>query len=160
MKKIFFIILFFCSINAFAQVKQKIDSIYYLLDTIKVPANARMWDIHEEYPSLKIYSIRCHCLQYDKEPTFVYNIGNEKDYIISKKDLSIIKCVNLTTLILKSKQFTAIGFKEKYAIFRIEPSGKKYVVRRVRLLKPNKPREPSIDYENITAPDPTKQKKD
>ncbi len=48
MKKIALTIFSFYSFRAIAQTKQKTDSFYYLIDTAKIPTNARMWDIYEE----------------------------------------------------------------------------------------------------------------
>jgi len=156
MTKLSLVFLFFCSLSATAQKRPGIDSIYYLIDTAKVPANARMWDIYEEYPSFKVYVIKCPCLQYDKEPSFIYDINKIKGQTISKKELKDFKFINLVALILKVKQFTERGFKGEYAIFLVEPTGKKYILHQVRLLKPTKSREVSIDYENISPPDSTK----
>jgi hypothetical protein len=149
MKKLILIFLFLCSIKTYAQKTGKVTSIYYLIDTAKVPVNARMWDIHMEYPSLKLYTIECPCMQYGQKPTFVYDTSAIRDYVINKKKLSTIKFTSLTVLILKSKQITTIGSKGRYSIFIVEPKGEKYVVHPVRLIKPLKPRDRSIDYENM-----------
>jgi hypothetical protein len=158
-KKLYFGFVFFSSLCGFAQTRQKIDSVYYLVDTAKIPANERMWDIHEEYPSFKVYIIQCPCLRYNNKPSFVYNASEVKDYRITRKQLKALKLINLPALIRKVKQFTAGDFKGKYTIFLVEPAGKGYVYHRVRLLYPLKPRSPSIDYEIISPPGTTKLKK-
>jgi len=157
MKKIFFIILFFCSSNAFAQLKQKIDSIYYLLDTVKTPVNDRIWEIDDE-GDFKYYTILCPCLAYGLQPTFFYRVdfGGQ---IINNTKLKTIKLISVSSLILKAKKFTDSGFKGKYAIFFIEPKEKEFISHKVSLRPAKKP-EILIDYENIPAPDSIKQKKD
>ncbi|MDB5016750.1 MAG: hypothetical protein JWQ84_1582 [Mucilaginibacter sp.] len=156
MKKLSFIILVFSSFCSLAQKNQKIDSIYYLIDTAKIPSNAQMWDVHTEYPAFKVYTIKCPCLQYDKEPIFIYDTNKVKGQVITKKDMKTINLINLSNLILKAKQFTNTSFKGKYAIYIVEPNGKRYIYHAVRLLKP---RASTVDYENITFPDSTKFKK-
>jgi hypothetical protein len=152
MKKTFFlIILILGTITAFAQTKQKVDSLYYLIDTANIPKNARLWDIHEEYPSLKAYVIQCPCLRYGQEPMFVYDTKEATGQTITEEELNALKLTNLSTLILKAKQFTATDFKGKYIIFLGEPIGKNYIFHKVRLLKPIKSRGTTIDYENIPA---------
>jgi len=49
------------------------------------------------------------------------------------------------------------GLKE--AFFLVEPNGNKYIYYKVQLLKPLKPRQPSVDYENIPPTDTTQHKK-
>ena len=117
----------------------------------------QMWDIHDEYPSLKMYTIKCPCLKYDQEPSFVYDdTGDNKGIKINEKQLKALKPVSLAALILKAKQFTSADFKGKYAIFLVEPAGSSYIFHQVRLLNPTKPRENTVDYENIPKVDSTK----
>ncbi|MDP9078436.1 MAG: hypothetical protein M3O71_13465 [Bacteroidota bacterium] len=157
MKKIFFIILLFCSYNAIAQKSSKIDSIYYLIDTANTPVNDRMWEIHEEYPSFKIYIIQCPCLQYDQKPSLIYDTKKTNGKVISQKQLKALKLTNIAILIVKIKQSLTNDFTGKYVFFLVEPLGKKYIFHEVRTLKPRKPRGISIDYENIPG-DTTKTK--
>ncbi|MFI5139843.1 MAG: hypothetical protein ACHQIM_18620 [Sphingobacteriales bacterium] len=156
MKKIFFIVLLFCSLNAFAQTKQKIDSIYYLLDTVKIPVNDRIWEIGVE-GNFKYYTILCPCLAYGLQPTFFYRMdfGGQ---IINNTNLRTVKFISISSLILKAKKFTDSSFKGKYAIFFIEGKEKEFISHKVSLRPAKKP-EILIDYENITAPDSKKQKK-
>jgi hypothetical protein len=159
MKKLFFIIVFLNTFTAFSQKSSKIDSTYYLIDTAKIPANARMWEIHEEYTSFKEFVIQCPCLRYNQQPSFIYDEKAPTSGLISKKELDKLKLVNLTTLIAKAKKFTDMGYTGKYFIGFIEPRGKEYIFHEVRLLNPVKPRNPSIDYENIQPIDSNKKKK-
>jgi len=129
-----------------AQRHNKIDSIYYLVDTTKTPLKDRMWEIDMEYPSFKVYTIVCSCLRYDQKPTFLYDTLKNKGTIISKSQLKALFLIKLSSLITKAQQYTSVGFKGRYAIFIVEPIGKKYIYHRVNLLTP---RGPSIDYENI-----------
>jgi hypothetical protein len=115
-----------------------------------------MWDVDIEYGDIKVYSMRCTCLQYNQRPTFSYHPDINKGHILTTKDLKAINLVSLSDLLLVAKRFTTIGFKGKYAIFIVEPTGRKYVSQRVNLFIP---REPSIDYEIVSPPDSIKQKK-
>jgi hypothetical protein len=154
MKKIILIILCYCSINSYAQKSQNVDSVYYLLDTIKTPAKDRIWEIHLEYPSLKIYTIQCSCLAYDSSPAFVYRSNEQQT--LAKKDIKNFKLISLVKLIGLTKLITTKMLDHKVVFFIIEPHGQNYTLSRVHLLKPSKPRGPSIDYENIPSPDTVK----
>ncbi|MDB5008298.1 MAG: hypothetical protein JWP45_2691 [Mucilaginibacter sp.] len=156
MKKIPFILLLFSSFYSLAQTNQKIDSAYYLIDTAKNPSNARVWDIDIEYPAFKVYTIKCHCLQFDKDIIFAYDTNRVKGQVISKNDFKAINLINLNTLILKAKQFTSTGFKGKYAIFIVEPNDDGYISYRVQLITP---RESSDDNENVKPLDSARLKK-
>jgi len=159
MKKIFLAVLLFCSINASAQKIPETDSVYYLVDTVKTAANDRLWDIHEEYPSFKVYTIQCPCLQYNRQPSFIYDTKQVKGRVVSKDEFKTIKLSSLVSLIVKAKQFTSDDFKGKYAIFFIEPAGRQYILYKVRLLRPTRTRDISIDYENVPPPDSTEKKR-
>jgi len=154
MKKLAFFVLFLFSMSSFAQTRRRIDSIFYLLDTLKTPVLDRMWDVDLEYGGIKVYAIRCSCLQYDQRPTFSYHSDRAKSSTLTKKDLGTIKLTSLNELVIKAKQFTTVGFKGKYAFFIVEPDKKGYIYHQVNLLTP---RAPSIDY-IVIPPDSTKRK--
>ena len=91
--------------NACAQEEQKVDSIFYLIDTIKTPFPNRMWQI-EKNSSYKNYIIQCPCLNNNGMPTFFYSFTDKENFVktIKKNELKNIKLISLTALILKSKQ--------------------------------------------------------
>lgn len=147
MKKILFILLIIYSVVTRAFGVSKIDSIYYLLDTAKTQINDRLWDIHEEYPSLKIYIIKCPCLPFDNQPTFIENTGVAPNEIISKKKILGLKFISLERLISMAKQIATDNEKKNiYSFFFIEPTGNEFVLHHVRLHNLTKPRGPSKDF--------------
>lgn len=121
----------------FANVKA--DTVYYLLDTAKTPINDRMWEIHQEYPSLKLYTIKCSCLQFNNQPIFVENLGNSEE-IINEEKFKTIALLTLPSLIEKAKQLTSnYDLNKRYPLFLVERQSKKYIIHRVRLIRPSKP---------------------
>jgi len=145
MKKIFLLaaslIIYSLSVHA-----QKIDSVYYLLDTAKTPIRDRMWEIGIEVP-FKYYTVLCPCLKYNNQLTFAHKIGETgKMY----KNINLMRLTTLPDLISKAKKHVDNGFNG-YTFFLIEHSGKSYVVYKVGIVPP-KDNKPSIDYENIKKP--------
>ncbi len=136
MKKIIFILLCLYSSNSFAQKGRRTDSVYYLLDTAKTPLNERIWHIDNDGP-WKYYTIQCHCLQYDTEPTFAYDTRKDIPRIFSKKELKSIALINISDLIDSVKKNLENGRKDAYTLFLIEPYKKKYIIHRLNLTHPS-----------------------
>jgi len=135
MQKLFFIIIFLSSVNAFAQENKKIDSIFYLLDTVKTPLTDRMWSV-EKSSIYKNYAIQCPCLKNGGKPTFFYDIeGKDSGVLLSKKELKTVKLTSLSTLILKSKLIDSSD-RPNYTIFLIEPNEKGYIRHEVNFINP------------------------
>jgi hypothetical protein len=141
MKNIFFFTLMFFSIWVYAQGKSTKDTLYYLLDTAKTPVKDRMWEIHEEYPSLKLLTITCPCLAYGRNPVFVYSTNTEQGKVINNKKVSVIKFVSLTKLIEYVKNYTGGNFETKKIVF-IEKRKSNYMMQPVRIIKPSKDQSP------------------
>ncbi|WP_448703007.1 hypothetical protein ACFGVR_11705 [Mucilaginibacter sp. AW1-3] len=154
MKKLLLLLMFSLMISLKAY-SQKIDSVYYLLDTSKIPKNANMWDIGIEHP-FKYFTILCPCMQYGQNPTFLYK-EDDPGQTITANQLKLIKQINLVNLIQTAKSFTDKGFSIKKNIFLIEANGRKYTMHRVGIVPPQKPRRSDGDYEII--PDYKPQKK-
>lgn len=136
MKTTIFLFFTLYSLTSLCQTGDKKNSIYYLIDTTRTPIKDRMWDIHTEYPSIKTYNIKCPCLQYDSEPMFIYNIAQAESIIITKTTLKTIKLISLPELILYAKTYANPDLREAYEFYFIEPNGKKYIIHKVRLIKP------------------------
>jgi hypothetical protein len=136
MKKIVIILLYLYSSNAFAQNESTTNPVYYLLDTSKTPISERIWHIDNDGP-WKYYTIQCHCLQYNAEPTFAYDTRKDISRIISKKELKSITLINISDLIDSVKKNLENGRKEAYTLFLIEPYKKKYVSHKLNLVHPN-----------------------
>jgi hypothetical protein len=148
MKKLIIIFLFLYSFNVCAQKAPKQDSVYYFVDTLHTSPKDRMWEIDVEGP-FKYYSVKCPCLEYNQQPTFLYNyIKSPEGKVISKDELRRLKFISLPNLITLVKSVDYKGFKNKYAIFFIEPLGKGFSCKRVFFAPPRKP-QINIDYEII-----------
>ncbi len=79
-----------------AQIKR--DTIYYLLDTAKVPIKDRMFRIEREGPAM-CYILECRCFPYSRGITFLFDIANKKEKKISFQEFKKLKTVSVTQLI-------------------------------------------------------------
>ena len=136
MRNLFFLISIFYSFNVFAQTAQKVDTIYYLLDTAKTPVNDRMWEIRID-DQFKSYILNCLCLKFNGMPTFFYSVTDKADSgkIINKSEFKALKLIGLPALIIKSKELLDTEMIS-YSFFIIEPEGKKYMIHNVALTNP------------------------
>ena len=135
MKKTFYILSIFLSFHSLAWASPKADTIYYLLDLAKIPANDRMWDIHgtDQY---KYYTIQCPCLKFNGKPTFVSETS-DKGQIINKTQIKDFKLISLEALISRSKALLDNNIQPgAVSFFLIEPEAKNYVIRKVITLNP------------------------
>ena len=120
--------------NTIAQNTNK-DTIYYLLDTLRVSQNDRMISTEDDAKFQKFYTINCACLNSGNKPVFRCNITN--DVFIKKSEVSSLKFIRLTELISVVEKNDNGHFDEKFAVFFIEPFKRKYVKRRVFFLGGN-----------------------
>lgn len=147
MKYILSILLCCTFLTASAQKTVKnIDTIYYLLDTANTSLKDRMWDIGIE-SKYKYYTIKCPCLNYGNEPTFVYDVKNQgekhdNDFVLN------LRTISLSMLIDLAKKATDMTAQTLYIFYLIEKNNSEYRIRKVRLLTPRK-HDASIDYENV-----------
>ena len=129
-------ILFLLTISLYkseAQQPAKIDTIYYLVDTVHTPEKDRMLDIYET-SNIKIFEIECPCLKYDTKPRFTYRTTNPKQLVTGKK-LEDITTVTITTLINLAKG--DIGKLHTYPrVVFIEKQDGNYIMHRVELVEP------------------------
>src|ERR1700744_3374130 len=113
----FFLLAFLCfvfyTVSAQKANINRLDSIYYLLDT----AN-KMWSVSIDSSVMsKNYTIQCPCLINGGKPKFSYSISNaskEKGITISNKKLKTIELVNLNSLILKTKEVDSTNNWNRY----------------------------------------------
>lgn len=156
----YFLIIFFCFSLCKASAQKavsNIDTVYYLLDTASTPSRDRMWDIGVE-SSYKFFTIKCPCLKYNSEPTFIYNL-KEPGQKISNNSVSKFNTVGLSSLIAFAKKTTDLTAQTLYIFYLIEKNNtNEYTIHKMRLLAPRK-RAASIDYENI-PPETVKKKND
>jgi hypothetical protein len=151
MKYCFLVILCLSSYIGSAQKVRinNIDSIYYYMDTVNTPVKERMWDAGIE-STYQYFTIKCPCLKYNAEPTFIYKI-NDPGQTISKNTFDNLNTVNLVKLISLAKQTTDMTATTLYIYFFIEKKvNSEYITHKVRLITPRKP-EVLIDYEIIPS---------
>jgi hypothetical protein len=108
-----------------------------------------MWNISLESP-FKYYILRCPCLQYDNEPTFLYRVDLNKGQVIKKENLKSIKFSKLSDLIIDARKYSDVNSKGKFAFFFIEPDKRDFICHKIGLLHPRK-KNISIDYEVIQS---------
>jgi hypothetical protein len=128
---LFILSLFVFKVNA--QIKPKIDTIYYLLDTAKIPVNDKVWKVSKD-SDYQYYTILCPCVQFNGSPTFI-NVKEQRVQTLSKAQLERIQLTSLPVLIVKAKQFLDSNKKEN-VFFIIEPAGKRYLVHQMILFNP------------------------
>ena len=116
-----------------AQTITKKDTVYYLVDTIKVPDNDRMIEIGIE-GDFYCYRLMCQCYPNQTNPVFTY-IRHRKGISLTNIQLSKIKLINLKTLI-RLAALHGITPKKNVAYFFIEYKNKQPICHEVVLLNP------------------------
>lgn len=101
MQKILFLTLLFCPFILLGQRNQKLNSVYYLIDTAHVPTNDRMWDVSSSDQYTR-YRIKCPCLNNNGEPLFFQSTAN-KSNILDKVAFKKLKMIDLSSLIILIK---------------------------------------------------------
>lgn len=134
LKVIFTIIFLHLSTCLFAQSTFKPDTVYYLVDTGKIPKNERMVEIGLE-GAYRYYAIQCACLKYKQNPVFYYE---SKQKGTSVKKLKNIKFVSISQLIKLSQEGEGDLFNNKHIAIFIEPEAKGFIKHQVILQKPIK----------------------
>ncbi len=152
MKKLFALLFILTlSFSSFAAIKPQVtDTIYYLVDTAKVPVRDRMVKVGIEGP-FKFYNILCQCSKDLLMPTFIYPLNKpELTETLSEAKIKGFKFISLAELLQMSQQESFDTFNNHHAVFFIEPEpdGKKYLKHKVRLLHPVKKNQ-SIDTETV-----------
>lgn len=120
-----------------AQVK--IDTIYYLLDTAKVPIKDRMFRIEREGPAM-CYILECKCFPYATGITFFFPIADKKEKIISLQEFRQIKTVSVMQLIDLALKCLPPGNRNKYEFIFAEPDGNHFRLTDMKIWIPTKPR--------------------
>lgn len=149
--KILFILSFALTISfsSFAIIKPQVtDTLYYLVDTTKVPVKDRMMKIGVE-ANFKFYNILCQCSKDLLMPTFIYSLNKpELTETLSKSKAEELKFISLAELLQMSQQESFDIFNNHHTVFFIEPDGNKYLKHKVTFLHPVK-RNQSIDTETV-----------
>jgi hypothetical protein len=120
-----------------AQVKR--DTIYYLLDTAKVPVKDRMFNFTAEGPAMG-YTLACQCFPYGYSIFFYYQIADKKEKRISIQEFRNIKTVSITELIDLALKCLPPGNRNQYQFIFAEPEGGHIRLTDMMLWIPLKPR--------------------
>lgn len=146
--KIVFLILFnLPRVNA----QVKIDTIYYLLDTTKIPIKDRMFNIEREGPFM-FYSLECKCFPYGYGIGFYYQIADKKGKKVSVQEFRKLKTVSITQLIDLALKCLATENRSKYQFIIAEPKGDNIILTEMKVWIPSKPRNNST----VTTIEPMK----
>ena len=119
------ILLLFNLQKANSQVK--IDTIYYLLDTAKVPVKDRMFRIEREGPAMG-YILECKCYPYARGIPFYFPIADKKEKRISLQEFKKLKTVSITQLIDLALKCLPPGHTGLYKFIFAEPSGDNFLL--------------------------------
>lgn len=122
-----------------ANAQLKIDTIYYLLDTAKVPIKDRMFRIEIENPFM-FYTLECKCFPYGYGIGFYYPIVNKKAKKISLQEFTKLKIVSITQLIDLALKCLAPENRSKYQFIIAEPEANNMKLTEVKVWIPIKPR--------------------
>jgi hypothetical protein len=131
--KLFIFAVVVCSsLDCFAQKnKSGTDTIYYLVDTAKIPVNDRMVKTEWENGGYaKDFIIDVPCLMDHVNPSFICSGSAKAGKVISRSSLHKLKLVNLSTLISLLCIHGAV-YTEKYVTYFVEPYGHKYIIHKV-----------------------------
>ena len=120
------------SLKVSAQQSKKVDSIYYLVDTLHTSVSDRMWDIRiDKVAMCKLYTVRCPCLKNGGSPTFLYSIEHiDNGVYIKKSELNKRTLVTLYDLIIDAKRNDDKQSND-LKFFFIEPVGREYLIHNV-----------------------------
>lgn len=112
-------IILLCSSFGKAQSIKK-DTLYYLLDTVSVPAKDRLFSYEAENATIKWITINCPCLEYGIKPPFRMNISNQK--IVSREWLQTNETVGLTYLLSYLRTKDSPSLSNSFDLFFVEPN--------------------------------------
>lgn len=106
----------------------KIDTIYYLLDTMRVPKNDRLVKISGNAYDTDI-SILCQCLNTSEKNIFL-NSQVKRNIVIDKATFKSLKLTTLAALIgfIQNHNTTTFGSN---VVYIVQPSNNKYILHRV-----------------------------
>lgn len=112
------------------------DTVYFLVDTLAVPAKDRMFEITDE-GKFKTFGLLCKCYQFGMDAYFYHDLTSGKKFI-DREEFEKIKTVSINELITITAQFAKDKI-DKTAFYFIEPDGQKMRVTRVYLMENRKP---------------------
>jgi hypothetical protein len=124
MKVAFVFLLLFIPSVFFAQTKPRKDTVYYLIDTLKIPVKDRMISTETALP-FKFYTLKCNCLSSNNMPVFRANLSKQNSF--DKKQISKIDFISLPKLIELVRKNDDANFDDKFTIYFIEPLGKRFI---------------------------------
>ncbi|MEX8547583.1 MAG: hypothetical protein V5804_08285 [Mucilaginibacter sp.] len=123
--KLFFLLAFILiSKFTFSQVTTiKRDTLYYLLDTAKIPINDRMIKITDA-PLFKFYYFRCPCLDEGQMPYLIHRTNDKGEIIDSSKINKIKMIATVPLLYLFHKNYYRFNVEHIVYILEVLPDKK------------------------------------
>jgi hypothetical protein len=118
------------------KVSLKKDTVYFLVDTAKVPVKDRMFIITKE-EQFMYFRLTCKCYPWQMNPMFTYGWEHE-GFFLSKKDFNKIRTISISELIEIVAQYGQDKIK-KTIFYIIEPDGKKWRMHETFLMPPQAP---------------------
>lgn len=135
-----FSLLVFGAIDATAQnKKEKIDTIYYLLDTASIPVKNRLFRFENE-SHYALYTLQCRCYPHGKDIPFFYDRDRPNTKKINMADFRKIRTVSITELIDTVVNGLPSAGWNKYIFVFIEPDGANMKLTYMGLARPFNPR--------------------
>lgn len=96
------------------------DTLYYLLDTLAVPAKDRLFTYESENATIKWITINCPCLEYGIKPPFRMNISKQR--IVAREWLQINETVSLPYLLNYLRTKDSPSLSNSFDLFFVEPN--------------------------------------
>lgn len=125
------VILYSCSIVNAQIPSVKKDTVYYLIDTTKVPLKDRMFLVGQE-GSLYGYRLTCECNLYHEDFIFSRSVDSKFEQI-DRKLLKNIKFISLRELIHIAVKYGTDKI-DRTVFYFVEVQNKKYNLYKVRLV--------------------------
>ncbi len=122
---IIFLIIFFVSLDlTFSQVTTiKRDTLYYLLDTAKIPINDRIIKIVDAQV-FKFYYFRCPCLDEGQMPYLIHRTNDKGEIIDSTKINKIKTIATVPLLYLFHKNYYRFNVEHTVYLLEVLPDKK------------------------------------
>jgi hypothetical protein len=150
-----YLIITFLSNMLYAQKNLKKDTVYYLVDTTRIPLKDRMFDIGIE-DHFYYYRLTCQCYPWQTDPVFTYVLERKGSLLTNneQKKLNLISLRGLINIVVEY----GLNRKDKKVFYFIEPKDQSFIMHRVYLMDPRKPTI-AINIESVKGIDSSKIKR-
>jgi hypothetical protein len=123
----------------------KIDTVYYVVDTARVPAKDRLFEIGDE-GNAHYYSLTCQCFPGLTDPVFTY-VKQRSGQVLNATKMRSIKTSSVSELIKIAARFGSDKIL-RHAFYFIEPRDGQMIMNKVNLLLPQKRKAANSESEN------------